>query len=132
MPWYAWVYLAGLSALIVYSAFDDLRSGDPFLVIVVDLLEGCAYWIFVVFWYRAGFPARWAAIIPVVLVGTAMWSARRARHAFRRMFTSDSELTLEEKRLALHIAMAVGIIIIAPAYFAGVGLMYRLMTASGD
>jgi hypothetical protein len=131
MPWYAWLYLAALSALVMWAAFDDLRHGDPFLVIIIDLLEGCAYWIFVMFSYQELLPKWSVLVVPIMLIVTAVWTVRRARHAFRRVFARPSELTPDEKRLAVRAATITGIVVIAPAYIAGARLTFRLIGLRG-
>lgn len=127
MPWYAWLYLTVLTGIIIAAAFDDLRDADPFPVVVVDLLEGCVYWIAVVFWYRPYVPTWLAAILPLLLLGAAAWTTRRAKQVLGRLAAAETELTEQEARRAIRLAGAMGAILLAPAYIAGVRLAWRLL-----
>jgi hypothetical protein len=119
VPWYVWLYLIYLSVLIIAAAFDDLRDHEPFLVIVIDLLEGCIYWIMIVFWHRSAAPDWLAPALAPMLLLALGWTAKRARDAWIKITRTGED----KKAVAFGFALAVASI--SPAYWMGVRLVLR-------
>lgn len=129
MPWYAWVYLFYLSALVIYAAFDDLREGDPFWVVLLDVLEGALWWVYFAFWYRDSMPVWLGRLLPIVFVADLVWHAVRARQAIRKNLRPTPRFTMDEMRRGVIAGGVVALISVAPAFIIGARLIWRTLTA---
>jgi len=128
LPWWAGLYL-GIVFLMSAAGFMFSYQKDP-APALSDLLSTLCVFVFVMGYFHAPLALYFGwFLVPMVLMGIA-WEYKRAifeTGLAERELEKEAELTENERRALINLAIALNGFVVVPGYVCGLVLCFNLM-----